>query len=73
VPELAIAVLPAFRGRGIGTALLEQMLTHLHATGLEAVSLSVSRSNPARKLYERHGFSLVKNQKNSCTMLIELT
>ena len=73
VPELAIAVLPAFRGRGIGTVLLEQMLTHLHATGLEAVSLSVSRSNPARKLYERHGFSLVKNQKNSCTMLIELT
>ena len=54
-------------------AIFKQMLTHLHATGLEAVSLSVSRSNPARKLYERHGFSLVKNQKNSCTMLIELT
>ncbi|MGA9517491.1 MAG: GNAT family N-acetyltransferase, partial [Trichococcus sp.] len=61
-----------FRGRGIGKALLERMLTHLRATDLEAVSLSVSRSNPARKLYERHGFRVLKKQKNSCTMLLGL-
>lgn len=73
VPELTLAVLPAFRGRGIGTALLEKLLTHLQGTELEAVSLSVARSNPARSLYERHGFRIVKKQRNSCTMLIELT
>lgn len=72
VPELMLAVLPAFRGRGVGTALLEQTLTQLRATDLEAVSLSVARSNPARSLYERQGFRVVKNQRNSCTMLIGL-
>lgn len=72
VPELTLAVLPAFRGHGIGTALLERLLTHLRATNLEAVSLSVARSNPARRFYERCGFQVLKNQRNSCTMLLEL-
>lgn len=70
VPELMLAVLPAFRGRGVGTALLERMLTQLRATGLAAVSLSVARSNPARSLYERYGFRVLKKQRNSCTMLL---
>lgn len=72
VPELTLAVLTDFRGHGIGTALMERMLTHLRATDLEAVSLSVARSNPARRLYERCGFRVLKNQRNSCTMLLEL-
>lgn len=73
VPELTLAVLPPFRGRGIGAALLERMLIHLRAMDLEAVSLSVSRSNPARKLYERHGFHILKKKPISYTMLIALT
>ncbi|HEX5350047.1 MAG TPA: GNAT family N-acetyltransferase [Trichococcus sp.] len=73
VPELMLAVLPAFRGGGIGKALLERMLTHLRATDLEAVSLSVARSNPAGSLYGRYGFRIVKTQQNSCTMLLNLT
>ena len=72
VPELMLAVLPALRGHGIGTALLDRMLSHLRATDLEAVSLSVARPNPVCKLYERHGFRIVKKQRNSCTMLLEL-
>ncbi|WP_319468406.1 GNAT family N-acetyltransferase [uncultured Trichococcus sp.] len=72
VPELMLAVLPDFRGRGIGQALLERMLTQLRGTDLEAVSLSVARSNPVRRLYERSGFRIVKNQRKSCTMLLEL-
>jgi len=73
VPELTLAVLPAFCGRGIGTALLERMLTQLRARDLAAVSLSVARSNPVHGLYERYGFRTVKKQRNSCTMLLELT
>jgi ribosomal protein S18 acetylase RimI-like enzyme len=72
VPELTLAVMPALRECGIGTALLERMLMHLRATELEAVSLSVARSNPARRLYERQGFRIVKTQRNSCTMLLNL-
>jgi ribosomal protein S18 acetylase RimI-like enzyme len=57
-PELAVAVLPEYRGKGIGTALL---MRHLEAAaGLyRALSLSVSPRNPAKRLYERLGFEIV--------------
>lgn len=59
-PSLAIAVLPEYRGRGIGTALLEQLLEQLRAAGYVAVSLSVQQENPALHLYERLGFEPVR-------------
>ena len=55
VPELAMALLPGFRGRGLGTLLLRHLL-EVAAREARAVSLSVSLSNPARRLYERAGF-----------------
>jgi ribosomal protein S18 acetylase RimI-like enzyme len=54
-PELGIAIMPAYRGKGIGTAVLEQLLTTL-ADQCAAVSLSVSHDNPALQLYTRLGF-----------------
>ena len=59
-PELSIAVLPEYRGQGIGTALLERLL-ELAAPCHPAVCLSVSAGNPARRLYERMGFRLVRD------------
>lgn len=58
VPELAIAVLPAYQGQGVGV----QLLTHAieAARGrYSAVVLSVRMSNPASALYERVGFVVV--------------
>ena len=52
-PELSMAVFPGFRGRGVGTALLDRLL---ETAGDVPVSLSVSEANPARRLYERAGF-----------------
>ncbi|MBA3470361.1 MAG: GNAT family N-acetyltransferase, partial [Herpetosiphonaceae bacterium] len=57
-PELGIAIMPLYRGKGIGTFLLEQLLTTL-ADQAAAVSLSVSRDNPALQLYTRLGFVVV--------------
>lgn len=54
-PELTIAVLPDHRGRGIGTALLTALLD-MARTRFAALSLSVSLTNPAKRLYERLGF-----------------
>lgn len=54
-PELSMAVLPEYRGSGVGTALLRRILSSA-AQRFAAVSLSVSKSNPARRLYEREGF-----------------
>jgi GNAT superfamily N-acetyltransferase len=56
VPELAIGVAAEARGRGIGRALLDAMLATARGQGYRAVSLSVDRQNPARRLYERAGF-----------------
>ena len=56
IPELAIAVVPEFQGRGIGTKLLETLIAAARGLNFPALSLSVYRKNPARKLYERFGF-----------------
>ncbi len=50
-----IALLPAFRGRGWGTALLQDVLAQARARGL-AVSIHVEKFNPAHRLYTRLGF-----------------
>jgi ribosomal protein S18 acetylase RimI-like enzyme len=70
-PELSIAVLPPYRGGGIGSALLSALL-ELATPRHRAVSLSVSASNPARRLYERFGFETVADSVESLTMLKRL-
>lgn len=64
--ELSIAVLPGYRGQGVGT----QLLTHLFASeyGQSPISLSVSADNPAVRLYERFGFEIVSRSDDSLTM-----
>ncbi len=66
-PELAIAVWPHWRGRGVGTGLLRALLETADER-YAAVSLSVSRENPARRLYERFGFETVAEAGTSLTM-----
>jgi ribosomal-protein-alanine N-acetyltransferase len=52
-----LAVRPAFRGRGIGTALLRRLLADARALGARRATLEVRASNEgARRLYERLGF-----------------
>jgi ribosomal protein S18 acetylase RimI-like enzyme len=50
-----IALLPQWRGRGIGTALIEALFAEAHGVGKE-VSISVEKFNPAQRLYRRLGF-----------------
>ena len=67
-PELAIAVVPSKRGRGIGEQLIAALLERARAAGYDALSLSVEPGNPARKLYERHGFEVVEQGTEAWTM-----
>jgi len=53
-----IALLPEFRGRGIGTRLLGRLLAEGEAAGLP-VTIHIEQGNRARRLYERLGFSRV--------------
>jgi ribosomal protein S18 acetylase RimI-like enzyme len=50
-----IALLPAFRGQGIGTAVF-QALMHEAGNSGRSVSIHVEANNPARTLYDRLGF-----------------
>jgi ribosomal protein S18 acetylase RimI-like enzyme len=73
-PELAIAVVPSARGKGVGSALLVALLERARAGGFETVSLSVDRENDgAIALYEQFGFMPVKGTDDSLTMVAELT
>lgn len=61
-PILTIAVLPAFRGLGIGSRMLEQLLIEAGAL-YERISVPVVSNSPAIRFYEKHGF--VANQNGS--------
>ena len=55
-----LAVRPAFRGRGLGEALLQAAFAELRRRGLATVGLKVDADNPtgAVRLYERVGLTL---------------
>ncbi|HEY1315865.1 MAG TPA: GNAT family N-acetyltransferase [Gaiella sp.] len=72
-PELAIAVVPNARGKGVGAKLLGALLDRARTEGYDAISLSVDRNNAgAIGLYERHGFERVGEEDDSVTMLAHL-
>ena len=73
-PELAIAVVPSRRGRGIGEALIEALCERARDDGYHALSLSVERGNAALvAFYEEHGFAIVGGEDDySVTMRREL-
>jgi ribosomal protein S18 acetylase RimI-like enzyme len=50
-----IALTPPFRGRGLGTGVLRELIAEAEAGGRK-LSIHVEMHNPARRLYERLGF-----------------
>ena len=57
---LSIAVAASHRGRGLSRDLLLTHLGHLAGHGVRTIFLEVEENNqPARRLYERAGFSVV--------------
>jgi ribosomal protein S18 acetylase RimI-like enzyme len=62
-----VALLPSHRGAGIGTHLIEDLLLEAAAAG-KPVKLNVWHSNPAKKLYQRMGFSAANEDGVYCEM-----
>jgi GNAT superfamily N-acetyltransferase len=74
-PELAIAVVPNRRGRGIGDALLKALYDRAKQDGHTAVSLAAERDNAPLVFYyeQKHGFRRVhEDGSDSVTMRREL-
>jgi GNAT superfamily N-acetyltransferase len=68
VPEVAIAVVPSRRGRGIGSELLDELIEVAKEQGYGALSLSVAAESPAMHVFEKEGFETVEQTDGSWTM-----
>ncbi len=68
-PSLAISLYREFRGQGIGTHMLKEMLSLLKAHGYERCSLSVQKANYAAKMYLKTGFEVVRESEDELIML----
>jgi len=61
-PELAISVLPNFRGKGIGSKIMHGLFDLLRERGYKQTSLSVQKDNPAVRFYERLGYEITSER-----------
>lgn len=72
IPSLCISVVPEHRNQGIGTAMIGRILETLQKEGFDKASLSVQKENPAIKLYQRAGFTLVREKEEEWIMVYDL-
>lgn len=71
-PSLAISLFKEYRGQGIGTQLLRQMMDLLSQKGYGQVSLSVQKENYALRMYQKAGFDVVADRGEEVLMAISL-
>ncbi|MDR0854079.1 MAG: GNAT family N-acetyltransferase [Clostridiales Family XIII bacterium] len=72
-PELAVSVLPEYRGNGIGTRLIGSLIRALRENGYSRLSLSVQKENPATRLYLRLGFQIASENTEDYIMVLDFT
>lgn len=68
-PSLAISLYREYRGQGIGTDLMNEMLSLLKTHGYKRVSLSVQKANYAAKMYLKIGFNIIRENDEEWIML----
>lgn len=71
-PSLAMSLYKEYRGLGIGTALLKEILLNLKLAGYTKVSLSVQKDNYAVKLYKKVGFTVYDENEEEYIMVTKL-
>ena len=71
-PSFAISLYKDYRGKGIGTEMMHQMLSLLKTQGYEKASLAVQKANYAVKMYEKVGFKKIDENEEEYIMVCEL-
>ena len=71
-PSFAISLIPEYRGRGIGTGLMKEMLTLLKDCGFKQASLAVQKANYAVRMYKDVGFKIIDENDEEFIMVCEL-
>ena len=61
-PELAISILPDYRNKGLGKALMERLFDLMREHGYSRTSLSVQQNNPAVRFYKRLGYKITEEK-----------
>ena len=72
IPSLAISLLKQYRGQGIGTNLMKQMLKLLKYQGYEKASLAVQKENYAVIMYRKLGFKISDENDQEYIMVCDL-
>ena len=71
-PSIAVSLYKDYRGLGIGTALMKEMLRILKDRGYKQASLSVQKANYAVNMYQKTGFEIVDEKGEEYSMLCRL-
>ena len=71
-PSLAISLYREYRGQGIGSELLRQILAELREAGYSQVSLSVQKANYALRMYRKAGFTVMADHGEELLMVCRL-
>lgn len=71
-PSLAMSVSKEYRGLGIGSSLLKELLSALKSVGYSKISLSVQKANYAVKMYKQAGFTVVDENSEEYIMVVNL-
>lgn len=67
---MQIQISPPLQGQGLGRRLVQQVIDDARKAGA-SLKLSVLKKNPARRLYERLGFTVVAEHDRAYDMLLE--
>ena len=71
-PSFAISLYKEYRGKGIGTELMRQMLGLLKEQGYKKASLAVQKANYAVRMYEAVGFRTIVENAEEYIMVCDL-
>lgn len=64
-----VNVRPGLEGQGIGSAMLDSLKDELRRLGVTRIDTATHFDNPgARRFYERHGFSSLREERLSCLL-----
>lgn len=70
---LGLAIIPKFKGRGLGKMLVDKLLSDARILGLQNIQLSVDNANAAAiNLYKRFGFETFKVDDTRIFMKLSL-
>lgn len=72
-PSLAMSVCEDYRGQGIGTGMLHEIMALAGSKGFKRISLSVQKANTrALKLYRSAGFESILDKGDEYIMICDL-